>query len=389
MAWNSKDWVDVIQKQMAADAAQRIARSMEEQAKVNARNQEAETRRHAAEANRLDAEAEVYLEQKRQIQLAAQRKAEQEEERARYTTVIAHTEYLLPKINILPDDSLKYCLVADYLNDVARQCANGSQYLDSVDQKRKSFELIEQINGLKDQVAHLSTEFKQSIFSQYWELAPQLLLLLNRAIELDAQITAKGGPLGKPKGCLLAFSIFAFVGVLGNFLDPKQGTSVLAIIVMALLFSALAAFACFNKIEFFFRREKLVDELNTTKRKIANHPIHLVVTEIRKRFPQWSDLILRNFRCPAIDRRTLSECNECTTAPVKTFSTLAICSFVLGLLSLGLLFVTGIPAVVTGHIALNRINEHRGRGLAVTGLSLGYFALALTLFGIIRHLIKI
>ncbi len=72
--------------------------------------------------------------------------------------------------------------------------------------------------------------------------------------------------------------------------------------------------------------------------------------------------------------------------PRLTFSRLAIWSFILGLISLGALFVTGIPAVVTGHIALKRITYHRGRGLAIAGLLLGYFAIALSLFGCIRHL---
>jgi len=60
-----------------------------------------------------------------------------------------------------------------------------------------------------------------------------------------------------------------------------------------------------------------------------------------------------------------------------------VASLVLGVLSLFLVCFTGIPAVVCGHIGLSRIKKSAGREtgakMAVTGLVLGYFGIALTL----------
>jgi hypothetical protein len=55
---------------------------------------------------------------------------------------------------------------------------------------------------------------------------------------------------------------------------------------------------------------------------------------------------------------------------------LAITSLVLGILSLPTCFLTGIPAIVCGHIALGRARrdpaQHGGAGMAIAGLVLGY-----------------
>jgi Domain of unknown function (DUF4190) len=52
---------------------------------------------------------------------------------------------------------------------------------------------------------------------------------------------------------------------------------------------------------------------------------------------------------------------------------LGLCIFVAG-------FLTGIPAVILGHMALNEINlsgnTQGGRGMAITGLVLGYLSVA-------------
>lgn len=57
-------------------------------------------------------------------------------------------------------------------------------------------------------------------------------------------------------------------------------------------------------------------------------------------------------------------------------SGLAICSLICGLGSLLLGFLTGIPAIVTGHIAMSKIGRNpatlSGSGMALTGLILGY-----------------
>lgn len=60
----------------------------------------------------------------------------------------------------------------------------------------------------------------------------------------------------------------------------------------------------------------------------------------------------------------------------KPWSGLAIASLVLGGLSLGLWFITGIPAVICGHLGRARIRKSgggfRGTGMALAGLILGY-----------------
>jgi hypothetical protein len=58
----------------------------------------------------------------------------------------------------------------------------------------------------------------------------------------------------------------------------------------------------------------------------------------------------------------------------------AIASMVLGIVSwLGASILAGIPAIVLGHMALNEINNsvntQSGKGMAITGLVLGYLSL--------------
>lgn len=71
----------------------------------------------------------------------------------------------------------------------------------------------------------------------------------------------------------------------------------------------------------------------------------------------------------------------------KSTSGLATTSLVLGILSIiccGAL--TGIPAVICGHIARGKIKQDpslKGDGLAVTGLALGYLSLVLSLVAVI------
>ena len=60
---------------------------------------------------------------------------------------------------------------------------------------------------------------------------------------------------------------------------------------------------------------------------------------------------------------------------------LAITSLVLGLSSLLLFIITGIPAVICGHMALGKIKRSQGslsgNGMAITGLVLGYISFPL------------
>ena len=71
------------------------------------------------------------------------------------------------------------------------------------------------------------------------------------------------------------------------------------------------------------------------------------------------------------------------TAP-KPRTGLSLTSFVLGLLSLGCFFLlTGLPAIITGHVARARAKKnpqlHGGAGLALAGLILGYLSILTTI----------
>lgn len=72
--------------------------------------------------------------------------------------------------------------------------------------------------------------------------------------------------------------------------------------------------------------------------------------------------------------------NPDTPSPPLPRRLLSRASLVLGVLGLlGLGPVAGLPAIVAGHVALRRTREqpsrHGGRGVAITGLTLGYVSL--------------
>ena len=68
-------------------------------------------------------------------------------------------------------------------------------------------------------------------------------------------------------------------------------------------------------------------------------------------------------------------------------SGLAIASLVCGICGFILGPLIGIPALITGHIALSKIKKSggiiHGRGMAIAGLILGYISIVLTLLLII------
>ncbi len=74
--------------------------------------------------------------------------------------------------------------------------------------------------------------------------------------------------------------------------------------------------------------------------------------------------------------------------PAMGNSGLATTSMILGLVGLciGGIFL-GIPAVICGHMALNRINQSNGliggKGMAITGLVLGYLEIVASLLYIL------
>ena len=73
-----------------------------------------------------------------------------------------------------------------------------------------------------------------------------------------------------------------------------------------------------------------------------------------------------------------------SSGPPKS-SGLAITSLILGILSLTcFLFLSGIPAVICGHLAYSRIKRSggalTGNGLALAGLITGYIGIGLSLF---------
>lgn len=70
-----------------------------------------------------------------------------------------------------------------------------------------------------------------------------------------------------------------------------------------------------------------------------------------------------------------------------TTSGLAIASLILGICVCLAGILTGIPAVICGHLALSQIHKDPvrvgGRGLAVTGLVFGYLSIAMLVFALI------
>lgn len=72
----------------------------------------------------------------------------------------------------------------------------------------------------------------------------------------------------------------------------------------------------------------------------------------------------------------------------------AIWSLVLGLLSLMCLcFLTGIPAVILGHLALREIRRSGGRvagdGMAIVGLVIGYLSIAVSILMLVLFIVFI
>ena len=69
-----------------------------------------------------------------------------------------------------------------------------------------------------------------------------------------------------------------------------------------------------------------------------------------------------------------------SSTPSRT-SGLAIASLILGILSFGFWIVTGLPAVICGHVSLSKIKKASGaiggRGLAIAGLITGYLGLVI------------
>ncbi len=81
--------------------------------------------------------------------------------------------------------------------------------------------------------------------------------------------------------------------------------------------------------------------------------------------------------------RTMNEPMPTAVPPTPRSSGLAITSLVLGILSLTCFWIlTGIPAVICGHIAHSRIKRSagalRGSGLAIAGFVMGYIGIALS-----------
>jgi hypothetical protein len=68
--------------------------------------------------------------------------------------------------------------------------------------------------------------------------------------------------------------------------------------------------------------------------------------------------------------------------PARATNSLATAALVLGLLEFVTMGITAIPAIICGHIARNQIRQtgEQGDGMAVTGLVLGYLAVAFVAF---------
>ncbi|MCF7789048.1 MAG: DUF4190 domain-containing protein [Prosthecobacter sp.] len=74
---------------------------------------------------------------------------------------------------------------------------------------------------------------------------------------------------------------------------------------------------------------------------------------------------------------------QAVAAPPQGTSGLAIASLVCGILGFLTLGLAGLPAVITGHLAISRIRKSAGalggQGLAIAGLIMGYLGIVLTI----------
>lgn len=75
--------------------------------------------------------------------------------------------------------------------------------------------------------------------------------------------------------------------------------------------------------------------------------------------------------------------------PIRPVDPLAKASLILGAVTPLTCGVSGIPAIVTGHMALNRIRDtgDDGRGLAIAGLSIGYITIVMGLLSFVLFVV--
>ena len=94
----------------------------------------------------------------------------------------------------------------------------------------------------------------------------------------------------------------------------------------------------------------------------------------------------------AVPSVTLERGSLYGSLPAGAYGTpgIAIASLVLGVLSLVLCCITGLPAIVCGHLALGKIRRsgqtYSGEGVAIAGLVLGYLTTVLALIYLIMFL---
>jgi hypothetical protein len=77
-------------------------------------------------------------------------------------------------------------------------------------------------------------------------------------------------------------------------------------------------------------------------------------------------------------------------APRRPVNGMAIASLVLGVTSILMCWcATGIPAIITGHMAMAQIRRtgEDGQGLAIAGLVLGYVTTVIALLGVVFYLL--
>jgi uncharacterized protein DUF4190/uncharacterized protein DUF4339 len=116
------------------------------------------------------------------------------------------------------------------------------------------------------------------------------------------------------------------------------------------------------------------------RQKLAAGELSLTDLAWREGMANWQPVASALGIVPAVPPPMLSAIPQPYVAPRPT-SALAIWSFALGLASFGFYFLTAIPAIVCGHLALAQIRRSGGRlggeGLAITGLIFGYFFVAI------------
>ena len=316
-AMDGKELAEFLQRQMGVDGVRRGAKSLEKMAEESTKAQKEAAKRDRAEAARASAEADrsreeaatlraqrrVFEEEAARRAEAARLQAELRRKQENCRTLIAQTEYMLPKVAALEDAPLKYCLTMDYLSEARDEFSEGVNYLDMIHEKQNCLRVVGGIDALRGAVAGHAGEFHGSLLGRYWQEVQGVAPLAKRYAELEQVLTAKMGKVSTPMGCLMAFFGLAGLGALVSVFAPHPGMArseaVLGFLCCLGIFTLIGR----KQLWFLVRGPSRIREMSSLQQQIKRHPVQGVVAEVKKKYPEWADIITRKLAtaCQAQD----------------------------------------------------------------------------------------